>query len=242
VWGFGQGQPASGSGGASVGGSGGEGVGGNGLGGNGLGGSCGIETLLFGERSGTGIVSGVTGDSFVREDLPTDAYGAEGDLWLFDDDAAARVGLLRFDLSSVPPEALIQSAELRLFTCSDATCAMAFAHVKLFRILESWDAATVTWNDRETNVPWSTAGAGAPSSADATAVHDHYVGAAEASSEVVIPFEAAGVALIQDWVLDPAANFGVTLVIGDDDGGLQSSESSSAAGRPLLAVESWYCP
>jgi hypothetical protein len=71
-------------------------------------------------------------------------------------------GLLRFDLSSLPPGAVIRSAQVVLTSPgADATSLTGPAGaegLKLELLSESFTPAQATWNQRDATTPWTTAG------------------------------------------------------------------------------------
>jgi hypothetical protein len=71
-------------------------------------------------------------------------------------DGDIRRGLIKFDLSSIPSSATIQSAVLHL-CLKDDTYANWYTNIFLNRLLVSWDA-NATWIKRTNSYNWTTAG------------------------------------------------------------------------------------
>lgn len=69
-------------------------------------------------------------------------------------------GLLRFDLSSIPPDASISSAELYLYlkTSSDGDDDYHNTKIYLHRITNFWKEEEVTWKDRYRKERWDSEG------------------------------------------------------------------------------------
>ncbi len=65
--------------------------------------------------------------------------------------------LLRFDLSQVPPNAVIEDARLDLWVYYRSS--QSAITVQPFRLLRSWDVASSTWNRASSTTSWTTAGA-----------------------------------------------------------------------------------
>jgi hypothetical protein len=116
------------------------------------------------------------------------------------------VGLLWFDLSDVPGGRTVVSATLRLVTSDDAD--EAGGTVRLYRLLEAWNEAEVTWMARTAAAPWAAPGAGPPSR-EATPVAELKPNKTFASFDVALP-----PSLVQAWLAEPAKNHGLALVRG----------------------------
>jgi hypothetical protein len=125
----------------------------------------------------------------------------------------------------------VVSAELRLFVDSCNACDWT-TDVQLFELLEAWDEGAANWDKRESNVLWSTAGAGVGSRGTV------------ALATMVAPFDLATehaamlpASLVQSWISNPTNNFGVTVVaMGGDGVRFQTREAANKAGRPLLTL------
>ena len=117
-------------------------------------------------------------------------------------------GLLRFDLSSLPTNAIVTRAELGLYadrwqTLEEPKTSMT---VGVYKVMRFWEAAEATWDEAYDGRDWGVAGC---NSATADRV-------ATAADEAVIDsvgkwFEWALTALAQSWVENPRSNHGVVL-------------------------------
>jgi hypothetical protein len=162
---------------------------------------------------------------------------------------AARRGLVQFDVSAIPSDAVIQQATLTL-NVTRTTHAGVVTNT-LSRVTQSWGEGTstaprgggiggdptsgsATWNFRFWNtIPWSSVGgdfAAAPSASAAVAdVGAYSWTSAQLASDV------------QSWVQTPAGNHG-WILIADGPPGMTtakrfaSREFANAAQRPLLSV------
>ncbi|MGD2179293.1 MAG: DNRLRE domain-containing protein, partial [Anaerolineae bacterium] len=99
------------------------------------------------------------------------------------------VTLLRFDLSSLPSDAVIDSASLRLFL--EASSGADPVSIAAYLITSSWSESTITWNTR-----FTTGSFGINASVDSV------VGSYKTWSVT---------SFAQSWIDDPAANHGVML-------------------------------
>lgn len=172
----------------------------------------------------------VATDSEIDDSAPSDNRG--GATLMRVDGMPLRRGLIRFDVTSVPAGAVILAASLRVVTTNDDP--LPSGTVRVHRLLESWDEASVTWNERSPGVAWTTAGAGAPGS------HDPVVLAEFEPDEETEPYVVSlPVGVISGWVVDPASNAGLLLVAwmtGDQSAYFYSSEAGMPPRRPSLSI------
>jgi alpha-tubulin suppressor-like RCC1 family protein len=112
-------------------------------------------------------------------------------------------GLLRFDLSSLPRSALIQSARLRL-TVTGVPRTPPAANFHLHRMLKPW-AGDATWASATASVPWAVPGAqpGTDYSSSTSATCLVTLGGAFDFGP-----SAQLAADIQTWLADPVTNYG----------------------------------
>ena len=188
-------------------------------------GPSGPTTLTFGERS-TADVRGVTFDTFLQSDAPATANGSAGTVLV--DGSPSTVGLIRFDLRAVPVGSTVQSAELVLFV-NDPYRPYNGEIASADLLTRAWDEDEATWSQSAAGVAWSTAGAGGDA-IGATAISS-FAPQVDQSFTVALP-----VAVVQGWVAQPTANFGLRWRgTGNNNLQFQSSEGTDAD-RPLLRV------
>lgn len=122
-----------------------------------------------------------------------------------------RNGFLRFDLTSLPPTTTVLAGELDLYAENDT------AGADFDRMLEPWDEGalvgsngTCNWTERQAGVAWNQAGGGRYYSQD----DGNYIATATATAQAPISasFDVRAVALVQDWVANPATNYGLGFV------------------------------
>jgi len=70
-------------------------------------------------------------------------------------------GLVRFDLSSVPVNATVTDAKLRLYHTLNAVEGSNVNDVSAYVVLKDWREGEVTWNNYATRRPWTQPGAAA---------------------------------------------------------------------------------
>jgi hypothetical protein len=171
-------------------------------------------------------------DTFI-EDTPRDGDNFGGDVAIGVDGAVSSgnqmVGLVHFDLSGVPPGTVLSSAPvLRLCTTDDAFNA---GTVTMYEVLERWseglgardavgdgDPGVANWTQRMAGTTWTTAGAGTPGSRDATAatVGGAVLTPSAPDTAYTVELETA---VVQGWIDDANANFGLAIVPSADAGG-----------------------
>lgn len=216
-----------------------------GAGGEGLAGGGGVDdaiTVTFGERD-VAEIKGVTADTHLSGYFGGDSlnWGASESSWVDASPSEIRVALLRFDLGSIPSDALVEEARLSIFT---HTSDLAFSDdpTRVFEVLEPWDEGeqdgqpgAANWYERMSGVPWLTAGCGVGSRAEeelasftATMTGNEYVFALPLS-------------VVQRWVSVPAANHGIAMLTYSPNGtGIATSESTLLNHRPMLTIT--YAP
>ncbi len=140
--------------------------------------------------------------------------------------------LIRFDLSSIPVGTAITSAQLEL-NAVDATTESVPFFVR--ELLVPWTEGEATFHLRSAGVPWEVSGALGATDRSPVAVAQ---GITSAVGPFTLTFNAAGVALVQKWVDQPGANFGVQLEnYGYEDASTYNGcEAPTVASRPALRV------
>ncbi|MHC4713466.1 MAG: DNRLRE domain-containing protein [Planctomycetota bacterium] len=178
-------------------------------------------------------LSGYSGweDSWVTEDTPDGNFGADEMTHL--QYATQDRQLHRFDVSSIPMGATINSAVLRIYVYNVTG---GTPTVSAYRLLTHWEEAEVTYNQAAAGTPWGVAGL----QADVD-----YVSTAAATSSAV---SAAGwcdldiTSLVQQWHSGALTNEGVLLRL-NAAGHLytyMSEYTTAATLRPQLVVD--YVP
>jgi hypothetical protein len=99
----------------------------------------------------------------------------------------------------------------------------------------AWDELTANWNRASSTATWGTAGASNAADRSSTVL-----GSITASSKGLnqIVLNAAGIAAVQNWINNPASNFGFIIQdYGNSSGAdISSSEASTATQRPKLTI------
>lgn len=195
---------------------------------------AGGSTVVVGETPGADF-SGVTTDTVLNSSFTTLNYGASTAMNLRSDTISQFVGLMRFDLSSLP-SGTIAGAELRVTT---TTTVIDRGRVDLYRVLEEWQegdqnggSGVANADDRLPGVAWTAASAG-PGSRDSVVVGTFTP--RDTSTEYVVTLDAA---VVQGWLDSPESNFGLALVAAGHRMGdaVQIATSEASSGQPHLVV------
>ncbi len=135
--------------------------------------------------------------------------------------------LVRFDLASLPPATTVQQARLALYW--GARSNGNGLTLAAYRLLADWVDSQVTRTERKTGVPWNTPGLGAGADYAAAAVGTRAFTSAETPGQWV-EWDITGV--VQSWVGNPAANFGLALMQSQAAGSVTYSFCSELGWSP----------
>jgi len=210
----------------------------------------------FGESSPNVVVTvnptgAATSQSFQDGVFPTASYAGMRDVRIIQDDPGTNHGLssrlimdgdepsgtgrnvftlIKWDISSIPPGSRVESAYIEVYVTNPTA-----ETYEMYRMGRNWSESQATWEEYRTGNPWEIPGAygvGDRGSTVRGTITSGAVGFAR------IQMNAAGVALVQAWVNDPAGNTGVIIAnTGNADGlGFDSRQSATPAQRPRLKV------
>jgi lysophospholipase L1-like esterase len=171
-------------------------------------------------------------------------YGGNPSMYLRHQNATwgNNFSVVKFDLSSIPDNAVVTAAQMRFYTAMATwpETPTNFAPVALFKNTEDWDEASVTFN---------TAPA-LDSAALMTVEHffngECFTGSSTIDSSTLEWLQFSGdplVNLVQDWVDGTQSNFGVTLAATGQylsDGRIfsfKTKDHPTAAVRPYLVID-----
>lgn len=139
--------------------------------------------------------------------------------------------LIKFDLSTLPDNAIISSATLSLFCNGDfSSNARTF---KVYRVLRAWVESQSTWLIWKTGSNWGTAGAFGADDCEQTAIGSRDFTATEtinaAKDFVLTPTTKSGLDLGNGWLIKADTEE-------DDAYQFASSDSAVEAQRPKLTI------
>ena len=139
--------------------------------------------------------------------------------------------VLRFDVRAIPAGSAVKSVKLTV-NVTNRTSGQGFT---LYALKRAWTEGQTTWARASSGAAWSSGGARGASDRDSAPLGTLLP---TATGKYTLALNAAGVAVVQRWVNDPATNFGFVLDAAKNPDGLEfdSSEASTAANRPRLSV------
>lgn len=176
-------------------------------------------------------------DAGIKGNIATTALGANDTM-----DVGERFGgtdygrsLVRFDLSSIPVDAVVGSATLRLYDRGDDTSNNART-MRCYRVLQPWVEATVTWNKYDGSNNWVSAGCSDTTSDRETAeLGSISVPGTEVEGLIEIDLDAA---LVQEWIHGDLDNNGLILVMdtASDDMHRYATKENTALPGPSIQI------
>jgi hypothetical protein len=158
-----------------------------------------------------------------------------------------RGALLKWDLSSIPSNAVVTSVSMQLYVSTSST-----ATYNLYNMRRTWVEGTLTtgaasttsanWNTYDGSSSWGTVGA-ANTSTDRYSTNLWGAGSTSFSSggSKTVALNSDGIAVVQGWIDGSVTNYGVTIqnystTSGSDDLQVSSSENTTVANRPTLII------
>lgn len=108
-----------------------------------------LTTSVAGRAAAVTVTLSPVAATRVSQSNPNKAYGGTADLAVSRDEFLdENLALLRFDLSPIPANAVVNSAQLELYLTATSDPPPATVSIQVYRALQPWDAGTVTWNTR----------------------------------------------------------------------------------------------
>ncbi len=184
--------------------------------------------------------------SFQNGNLPTETYAGAKDTTIksaqpntnFGTETLLRISnsvedlstLLAWDISSIPTGKTVSSASL-VFNVTQGSNQT----YTIYEMKRNWSVGQATWLEYQNGVAWQTAGAEGSSDRGSTALGTFSF---NTTGSATINLNADGIALVQSWVNNPTANYGVIIVgsAGANDFIFTSSEGVLQSQRPKLVV------
>lgn len=174
-------------------------------------------------------------DSYIQNTAPTTNYGTSI-LLLTGEASNINRFLIKWDLSSIPSNAIVSSAVLSIYVNSDYS--NNARTLSAYRVLRVWTEAGVTWNKYDGSNDWGTAGcSNTTSDREATDIGNASVGANPVvGSEIAITLTASKV---QEWISGSLTNNGLLLKVDTENADsmwYHSHEGTTANLRPKLVI------
>jgi ferric-dicitrate binding protein FerR (iron transport regulator) len=139
--------------------------------------------------------------------------------------------LLKWDLSELPPGAVVRSAVITLNIVNESLG----TGYSFFEMKRSWSETEATWRQAAAGQPWRAAGARSPADRGSELLG---AVAPRKKGEVPMLLTPAGEAAIQSWIRTPASNHGFIIVNDTNVDGFKfsSRESMPPERRPKLTI------
>jgi hypothetical protein len=140
-------------------------------------------------------------------------------------------GLLRWDIGSIPQGAVVQSVSITLNVTDPAP-----QSYQLYELKQNWTELGATFRKFSATSNWATAGALGATDRGATVLGTL---TATAKGKVIITLNAAGIAVVQNWISNPSSNFGFIFqnyANSNTQLAFDSREAKTVANRPKLSV------
>jgi fibronectin type 3 domain-containing protein len=175
-----------------------------------------------------------TRDVYLSQNAPTTNFGTSTALLVDGDDPSGSGNdlstLIAWDVSDIPPDALIESATITLNVTNPSS-----GTYLINDMARAWDETQATWNLAVSGNAWQVPGAMGESDRSSTMLG---LIAASATGSYTVPLNTDGLALLQGWVAGSQPNFGLILSSPNSTDGLDfiSSDASSLSSRPKLTV------
>lgn len=167
-------------------------------------------------------------------------------------------GLLQFDLSAIPTNAIVDSATLRL-AFREPTNPGSSVTLSLYKMTTAWVEGTsnssapsttgATWDTKNGVTGWSTPGTGAGdrSTTASSSLTDTFAGSSTTRTD--FSFTGAGLESdVQDWISNPSQSHGWVLINSDETNASSwkswwsSEEAQPFDGTPYLDIEYTIIP
>ncbi len=174
-----------------------------------------------------------TADSYIDAIQPDGNHGSEGSM-VVRANGQARM-LVRFDFTSLPADAIIESARLELYADGGYGGLESPLAISAYDLRREWQELQVTWNEADAGRPWGAAGA------DDTLTDRSDVSVATATVAALGAWYFWDITnAVQGWVADAGANHGLLFASNATGASTMRFFSRSYAGdetlRPKLTV------
>lgn len=177
-----------------------------------------------------------TEDTYLYKNNPTTKYGGDSTL-VVDGDVTVdandyeRSALIKWDVSSIPTGAFINTASIRVNVTNVST-----DRYDVYQLLRDWSESQADWNDYASGSGWQTAGA--QGSNDRGTVSLRTTPGSNSSGLETFSLNDAATRLIGEWVATPASNYGLIIQDYGQDNSYQF-DSREGSTPPRLTVQ--YC-
>ena len=175
-----------------------------------------------------------TTDTTISQHQPTTNFASATTILIDGDDPGGSghdlSTLIKWDVASIPAGSTIRSAAIKLNVVNVSPLTY-----EIYEMKRPWVEGQATWNQYATGAAWQTAGALGTSDRGSTALAT-LTGSTLGAHTMTL--NAAGLALLQNWVNTPANNRGLVISDGANADGTDftSTEGATVSLRPQLTV------
>ena len=131
-------------------------------------------------------------DTYLKEDSPSSSKGSNSSLWIKDQNAAHRAGLLHFNLPALPPGSEVLGGDLILNVTSDTV-----GYYPVYAMDTAWTEADATWDDATDSTTWSS---GSFSASDLTGDPMAFAHTEAGNGTYTMGLNAGGIATLANWL------------------------------------------
>ncbi len=177
-----------------------------------------------------------TRDAYLDQTYPQTNYGLDDELVADGDDGGFEIAsLLSWDISTMPAEAELQSAQITIAVSNESSDRYHF-----YRLLRSWEETAASWEAYGSNLLWQVAGADGIEDREGIVLASIN---ASTTGEHVIDLNAEGIGVLQSWITGALLNHGFVISNGEASNGVDfaSRESAATTDRPRLTLN-YYLP
>jgi len=181
-----------------------------------------------------------TADTQIAKSAATTNYGGVTSLKVDGDDPTGsgedKYALLKFDLSSIPTTATIQSAKLTTNVTNGS-----WQSYEIYALKKAWSESAATWQSSGTSGAWATAGAKGATDRESTVLGSL---SANSAGSATNSLNSSGISKVQSWVQKPSSNYGFVIAdtTNDDGIGFDSKEGTSAPKLQVTYTDSSSSP
>lgn len=148
----------------------------------------------------TSLSASPSSDTYIIESNPTQNFGSSGTISADRQSGFIAHPLLKFDISSIPSNAIINSAQLRMQATTEAG---AVYTMEAHRITSDWTENGATWNLMDGTNAWTSAGG------DFNAAFTYSTANAADGGDLITNFTITQ--LVSEWVSGTYPNYGVII-------------------------------
>ncbi len=170
-------------------------------------------------------------DTVLRENQPDQTSGDVDPLEIDGEDSGGDLwGLFKWDLSGIPTDATILGASITMNVTNQSSGTYV-----LYQVKRDWSEAGASWNEFAPGQAWEVAGAQGVNDRGTTPLGNVSFGGTGVRTANL---NAAGMALLQEWLDGTTPNYG--FILGDttptDGLDVSSGETGSPTSRPKLSI------